>query len=113
MTRAIDLTITTLGNQGDGLAPYENDVVSIPHTLPGEVIRTTIAQQKEHIRGTLLEVITPSPQRATPPCPVFGKCGGCRLQHMDDASYRAWKLGAVNHLLEKNDFSVRAETIFV
>lgn len=30
--------------------------------------------------------IAPGPHHATPPCPHFGTCGGCSLQHLDDAS---------------------------
>jgi 23S rRNA (uracil1939-C5)-methyltransferase len=30
--------------------------------------------------------ILPGPHHATPPCPHFGKCGGCSLQHLDDTA---------------------------
>lgn len=30
--------------------------------------------------------ITPGPHHVTPPCPHFGSCGGCSLQHLDDES---------------------------
>lgn len=30
--------------------------------------------------------IIPGPHHATPPCPHFGKCGGCSLQHLDDTA---------------------------
>ncbi|HTO28152.1 MAG TPA: RNA methyltransferase, partial [Devosia sp.] len=46
-------------------------------------------------RGTLLGVITPAPNRIEPFCPHFGACGGCQLQHMDRASYEAFKIGLV------------------
>ena len=39
------------------------------------------------------EVIEPSPDRVAPPCPHFGPCGGCTLQHWADAPYAAWKAG--------------------
>jgi 23S rRNA (uracil1939-C5)-methyltransferase len=40
--------------------------------------------------GDMLEAdgsITPGPHRAVPPCRHYGTCGGCQLQHIDDASY--------------------------
>lgn len=30
--------------------------------------------------------IVPGPHHAVPPCPHFGTCGGCQLQHVDDAA---------------------------
>ena len=33
--------------------------------------------------GKLLEVLSPSKERVKPRCPVFGKCGGCDLQHVN------------------------------
>ena len=36
------------------------------------------------------EGIAPGPHRAVPPCRHFGTCGGCQLQHIDDASYAAF-----------------------
>jgi 23S rRNA (uracil1939-C5)-methyltransferase len=39
--------------------------------------------------------------RAEPPCPHFGACGGCQLQHLPAAQYRAWKLGQVRTALAR------------
>lgn len=113
MSNIADLTISHIGHQGDGLATNDTGVVSIPFTLAGEEIRAEISQTKDFLQGKLLEVLKSSPARATPPCPVFGTCGGCRLQHMNDNAYRDWKRDAVNHLLEKNGFAARVESVFV
>jgi 23S rRNA (uracil1939-C5)-methyltransferase len=42
-------------------------------------------------RGELSEVLQAAPDRESPPCPHFGECGGCALQHWRSASYLAWK----------------------
>ncbi len=87
----ITATITSLGHKGEGIAEIEGRKLFVPLALPGEVVEI----EAEGDRGTLLRVITPSPNRVTPFCPHFGACGGCQLQHMDRSSYEAFKIGLV------------------
>jgi 23S rRNA (uracil1939-C5)-methyltransferase len=51
-------------------------------------------------RGEAVEVLEASAERATPPCPHFGACGGCALQHWQDAPYLAWKAEQVRIALK-------------
>lgn len=81
----VDLTITAMGGEGDGVA---DGPVFVPFTLPGERVRA----EGRGERRELLEVLQPSVERVTPPCPHFGVCGGCALQHWDHAPYLAWKV---------------------
>jgi 23S rRNA (uracil1939-C5)-methyltransferase len=83
--------ITSLGHKGEGVAEIDGRKVFVPLALPGE----TVEIEAEGERGTLLGVITASPGRIEPFCPHFGACGGCQLQHMDRASYEAFKIGLV------------------
>lgn len=87
----ITATISSLGHKGEGVVEIDGRKLFVPLALPGEVVEI----DAEGERGTLLRVITPSPSRATPFCPHFGACGGCQLQHMDRASYEAFKIGLV------------------
>ena len=84
-------TIESLGHKGEGVAFIEGQKVFVPFALPGE----TVAIAVDGERGALVDVITASPHRAVPFCPHFGVCGGCQLQHMDAASYQAFKTGLV------------------
>ncbi|MHC2572476.1 class I SAM-dependent RNA methyltransferase [Rhizobium leguminosarum] len=87
------VTIEKLGAQGDGIASSAGGPVYVPFSLPGE----TVAIARVKSQGTIMSITTPSPDRQEPPCRHFGPdgvngtCGGCTLQHMADAPYRAFK----------------------
>lgn len=62
-------------------------VVLVRYVLPGErVVVRERKRQKDFISATLHEILSPSPNRINPPCPFYGHCGGCDLQH---AAYNA------------------------
>ncbi|MCW5719612.1 MAG: class I SAM-dependent RNA methyltransferase [Devosia sp.] len=84
-------TISHLGHKGEGVALVGDTRVFVPFALPGETVRIT----HEGERGTLVEVLTPSPDRETPFCPHFDNCGGCQLQHLGRAAYVDFKTGLV------------------
>jgi 23S rRNA (uracil1939-C5)-methyltransferase len=44
---------------------------------------------------SVARIIDAAPERAAPPCPVFGACGGCQLQHMAYGKQLAWKAARV------------------
>lgn len=68
---------------GQGIVHHDSLVIFVPFTAPGDLIRYRITQRKKNFAfGELLEVIKSSPQRTSPPCPYFGTCGGCQLQHL-------------------------------
>jgi 23S rRNA (uracil1939-C5)-methyltransferase len=76
--------------------------VFVPFTLPGETVRATLGGQS---RAVLNELLTPSPERVTPPCPHFGTCGGCALQHWADSDYATWKQDVLRRALVKAGFT--------
>src|SRR4051794_18155158 len=70
----VELRIEQMGGEGDGLA---QGPAFVPFTLPGE----TVLARGGGERRELVEVLSPSAERVAPPCPHFGACGGCALQH--------------------------------
>jgi 23S rRNA (uracil1939-C5)-methyltransferase len=63
---------------GAGLARTDGRVTLTPFVLPGERARVTI---EDGVRADLVEVLEPAAERVAPPCPLFGRCGGCHYQH--------------------------------
>src|SRR5580698_10536324 len=94
-----ELTIGSMGADGDGVAPGP---VFTPLTLPGERIRASVVGD----RADLFEVLAPSADRVSPPCPHFGECGGCALQHWRAQPYLDWKVEQIRLALGR----VRIET---
>lgn len=84
---SMNLRIEKLVQGGEGLAFHEGKAIFVPFALPGELVQVELAEEKRDFAfSTLLEVLEPSPDRVPPPCPVYGDCGGCNLQHL---SYEA------------------------
>ncbi len=73
----------------------------VPFTLPGEKVRARVYRNhKNFAEADLLEVLTPSPHRIDPQCPLFGRCGGCQYQHLTYTEQLKWKRQQVEELLK-------------
>jgi len=86
----LELQIEKLVYGGDGLARLPADAqgrgktVFLPFVVPGEQVDATVVESRSgFVRAQLEKVLIPSPDRVVPPCPYFGKCGGCQYQHID------------------------------
>lgn len=98
----ITLTIEDLSVDGAGIGRYENIVVFVPFTLPGEAVRAKIIKlAKNHVIGKLCEIVTPSDNRMQPPCPYFYSCGGCTLQHLKYSAQLEYKQNHVKNCMER------------
>jgi 23S rRNA (uracil1939-C5)-methyltransferase len=89
-----DFLIDNIGAKGDGVA---SGPVYAPLTLPGERVRA----ERQGDRAEVEAILAASPDRVTPPCPHFGDCGGCSLQHWANAPYLAWKADQVRQALAR------------
>src|SRR5579863_10084185 len=87
---SLQLRVEKLVYGGDGLSRPDGEVVFTPFVLPGETIEAERVASRQHVqRSRLLRIIESSPHRVEPPCPVFGRCGGCQYQHANyDAQLR-------------------------
>jgi tRNA/tmRNA/rRNA uracil-C5-methylase (TrmA/RlmC/RlmD family) len=117
----IELEIATLTNLGVGLGRVQlaeplppgtcnmehppahagGWVVMVPFALPGERVRARVFRNHaNYSEADLLEVLTPSPHRVPPRCPLFGRCGGCQYQNLNYEEQLRWKQRQVAELLD-------------
>ncbi|MCD8372597.1 MAG: 23S rRNA (uracil(1939)-C(5))-methyltransferase RlmD [Clostridia bacterium] len=95
-------TVCGLGTDGEGIINTEGVTVFVPYCLIGEEVRFKVLSVKGKIAyGKVLKVVSPSPDRVTPRCGVFEKCGGCSLQHMAYNAQLAFKGKTVQNALYK------------
>ncbi len=80
----VEISITDLTDNGDGVGRYAEKVVFVPDTVPGDrlIVRLTIVKRK-YAYGKLHQLIEKSDQRIKPYCIVADKCGGCQWQHIN------------------------------
>ena len=79
----LELNITSFGINGEGVAKHDGAVIFVPYALPDETVKAKIIYAKSSFYvAKVLQILKPSPFRIKPPCPYFGKCGGCDLQHL-------------------------------
>ena len=98
--REYELTISDLGINGEGIGRIDGFALFVVGALPGESVRVKVIKiSKNYGYAKLLEVISPSSERAVPPCPYFGRCGGCNLQHLSYAAQLEYKTKAVRDAL--------------
>src|SRR5919107_374304 len=79
----LDVRVERILPGGVGLAHAEGATVFVSLAAPGDLARVRV----ESIKGraafaSIAEVLEPSPARVEPPCPYFGRCGGCDFQQL-------------------------------
>ena len=98
----IELTLANMAYGPEAIGRHEGRAIFVPLTIPGEIARVEIAEErKTFARARLLEILSPSPDRIAPPCPHFGACGGCHWQHMNYAAQLRWKREVVADQLRR------------
>ena len=83
----VQLRIIKMVQGGGGMARLpDGRVCFVQGGLPGELCEVELTfQKKDFTRGRVVKVVEPSLDRVIPKCPLYGKCGGCSLQHLDSA----------------------------
>ena len=77
------LEITTLAAEGKAMGRYNDVVVFVPMTVPGDVVDVQIHNKRRRfMEGSVVRYIVRSPLRVEPFCEHFGVCGGCKWQNL-------------------------------
>ena len=96
------VTIAGYTSDGQGVAKIDGQVVFVKGAIDGETCSVRILKATKTVAWAKIEeIITPSPHRIEPACPVYGVCGGCDLLHMDYAEELRLKQTRVSDALER------------
>jgi tRNA/tmRNA/rRNA uracil-C5-methylase (TrmA/RlmC/RlmD family) len=103
--RSFEVTVGPVAHGGHCVARHEGRVVFVRHALPGERVIASVTEDRggSFCRADAVEVLTPSPDRVEPSCPVAvpGGCGGCDWQHASWDAQRALKATVVAEQLSR------------
>ena len=98
----ISVVCERLGSNGEGVAKCDGFTLFVPDFLTGEKALVKVLAVKDKIAyGKVQELYTPAENRVRPACAVFGKCGGCGLQHLKYRSQLSFKRELVKNTLKK------------
>src|SRR5262245_62343039 len=96
------LAIDDLAFGGEGVGRVDGYVLFVRGGVPGDRLRVRVIETRARYgRGVIEAVDVPAPGRIEPPCPYFGVCGGCRLQHVAYEAQLAFKQKQVRDCLER------------
>ena len=102
VSRTVDLRIEDIAFGGKGVGRHAGKVVFVPYVIDGETVTAEIVREKTQLaEAELVQIGQPSPLRVPPPCPYFGRCGGCAYQHISYEHQLATKHRQVADLLSR------------
>lgn len=98
----VTLEITDIGSGGEGIGRADGYTLFVKGAVCGDVVTARVLKAKKTYGYAKIErLLTPSPDRAEPVCPVAGRCGGCQLQQMSYEAQLQWKARKVRECLER------------
>ena len=99
----VEVTVRAVAAGGAGVADLpDGRVAFVQRTAPGDRARVRVsASKRSWARATLVELLAPGPGRRPPPCPFYGRCGGCTLEHLEYSEQLRWKARMVADALKR------------
>ena len=97
-----EMTCESFGQDAQGVCRHEGMAVFVPGLLPGERALVRIVKpEKRYAFGRIEQLLSESPERTEPFCPVYKRCGGCSCQHMAYETSLRFKQDPVQQLLSR------------
>lgn len=98
----ISVSIERLGIYGEGVGSWNGFTIFVDGALPGEKVEARVVDvRKNFARAKVLQTFEQSPDRVKPPCPVFGRCGGCQIMHLEYGKQLEVKRARVQDALQR------------
>jgi len=99
-----NIKIEKLAALGDGIGHIDGQVCFVPFSAPGDHLSIRITRNnKNFMRGEIIEILEPGIGRIEPLCPLFGQCGGCSWQHLAIDVQKQWKKDILFHELQHDN----------
>src|SRR5579859_7618891 len=103
--QVVELITVDVAHGGWSVArPEDGPVVFVRHALPGERVMARVTDVTSRLaRAEAVQILAPSPDRVTAPCPHAGPggCGGCDWQHASLPAQRALKAAVIRQQLKR------------
>jgi 23S rRNA (uracil1939-C5)-methyltransferase len=107
MPSPISIQIESLAAGGDGVGHIGNAVCFVPYAAPGDTVAIDIVKRnKKFLRGRLRHIVTKSPLRISPICPLFETCGGCQWLHLTCKAQHQAKQQILARALHRPDIEI-------
>ena len=113
----LNLDIKKIGINGEGIGYFNKMTVFVDYALPSENVDVEIKEVFDNrLVAKLIKTNQVSEDSITPFCPIYYKCGGCQLQHLNQTKIKDAKRQTLLDALKRYTFrdlpdSIVKETI--
>ncbi|MDT4956162.1 MAG: rRNA (uracil1939-C5)-methyltransferase [Acidobacteriota bacterium] len=98
----VEVLIERILPGGVGLAHADGRTLFVALAAPGDRVRVRVERVQGRVAfASIVEIVSPSPVRIEPPCPYFGRCGGCDFQHLSYEAQLAAKVEIIRDCLRR------------
>jgi 23S rRNA (uracil1939-C5)-methyltransferase len=98
----LELRLDALAAGGDAVGRAGQQVVFVPLGAPGDRVRVRVVElHRRFARAEIEQILERGPGRRDPPCPHFGRCGGCSWMHLDALAQRAGREALLREALAR------------